>query len=303
MQLPPRSLVVARGKHHWKVDELFTPGAAPVQVVYHRSYAIGLHTHDFIEVNIVTAGRGSHQLERHVFPVERGDAFVIPQGVRHGYEQHEALDVVHLLLHPGYLTDHLRRLQAVPGFLPLFTVEPFFRAGEGVRHRLRLSSDAITRVDECLQGITHADSSDPADILAAEGYALAAIAMLCRAWTGDRSVADASSARMQAVLVMIDTMEQRYTESLRLDDLAAGSGLGSSSACRLFRSVTGVTPMEHLRQVRIRHAGLLIRSGLPLADVAARTGFCDAAHLARVFRRLSGETPGAWRSGKSAPSR
>jgi transcriptional regulator GlxA family with amidase domain len=77
----------------------------------------------------------------------------------------------------------------------------------------------------------------------------------------------------------------------------------AAASCRLFRTVTGTSPMEYLRRVRVRRAGVLLRSGLGLADVAARTGFCDAAHLARVFRRVTGESPGAWRRGAGASGR
>ena len=292
---PPRPLPIQPGQHHWGVDELFVSGAA-VQVLHHRAYAIGMHTHGFIEVNLIAAGRGWHHLEDHAFPVQRGDAFVIPEGARHGYEGRADLDVEHLILHPRFLVEHLARLQEVPGFLPLFTVEPFFRAEEGTRHRLRLDRAATEAVIGLLAAIPSRGDA-PADQLAAEGLGLAAIAHLCRAWSAEHPEAGSTSPRMDAVLAMIDTIERRHAEPLRLAEIAAAAAMTASSCCRLFRAVTGTSPMEHLRQVRIRRAGALLRSGLPLADVAARTGFCDGAHLVRTFRRLTGRTPGAWRRG------
>ncbi|MCK6486720.1 MAG: AraC family transcriptional regulator [Planctomycetes bacterium] len=298
MEAQPKPLPRALGKHHWSVEDIFPAGTAPACAFRHRDYAIGMHTHAFIEINLVVAGRGWHHLEDHVFPLAAGDAFVIPEGARHGYERRGRLEVDHLLLHPRFLAEHLARLQAVPGFLPLFTVEPYFRAGEGVRHRLRLDRAATAALAALLAGFPPRGGREPADVLTAEALALAAVARLCRAWSGDHpGPAAAASPRMDAVLAVIDTVEQRHAEPLHLGDLAAAAGLAPSACCRLFRAVTGASPMEHLRQVRIRHAGVLLRSGLPLADVAARTGFCDAAHLARVFRRQAGVTPGAWRAG------
>lgn len=294
---PPKPLPRAVGKHHWSVDDIFPSGTAPACSFRHRDYAIGMHTHAFIEVNLVVAGRGWHHLEDHVFPLAAGDAFVIPEGARHGYERRGRLDVDHLLLHPRFLVEHLARLQTLPGFLPLFTIEPYFRAGEGVRHRLRLDRPATTALTALLAGFPPRGGREPADHLAAEALALAAVARLCRAWFGEHPGPAATSPRMGAVLAVIDTVEQRYAEQLHLGDLAAAAGLATTACCRLFRAVTGASPMEHLRQVRVRQARVLLRSGLPLADVAARTGFCDAAHLARVFRRQVGVTPGAWRAG------
>jgi AraC-like DNA-binding protein len=43
-------------------------------------------------------------------------------------------------------------------------------------------------------------------------------------------------------------------------------------------------------------AGYLANTPLSLDEIAARTGFSDAANLSHAFRRWTGETPGRWRS-------
>jgi AraC-like DNA-binding protein len=50
-------------------------------------------------------------------------------------------------------------------------------------------------------------------------------------------------------------------------------------------------------------AGYLENTGLPLDEIAARTGFSDAANLSHAFRRWTGDTPGGWRRrhGAAAP--
>ncbi|GDY12044.1 hypothetical protein LBMAG53_09220 [Planctomycetota bacterium] len=299
MQRLPGPLPQAKGQHHWSVEECFRPGMARVKEFLHRDYAIGMHTQGFIEVNIISAGQGWHHLEEQVFAVAAGDAFVIPEGARHGYERRGRLDVQHLLLHPQYVAEHLHRLLAVPGFLQLFTVEPFFRAEEGVRHRLRLDRATTTELVRLLASITKVSNRSPAAILTAEALALAALARLCQAWSDDHPGSTATSPRLNAVLAVIDTIEQRFAETLPLSDLARAADLTPSACCRLFRTVTGTTPMVHLRQVRLRHAGVLLRSGLPLAEVATRTGFYDAAHLARVHRRILGITAASLRRGEA----
>jgi AraC-like DNA-binding protein len=49
-------------------------------------------------------------------------------------------------------------------------------------------------------------------------------------------------------------------------------------------------------------AGYLENTALSLDEIAARTGFSDAANLSHAFVRWTGETPGRWRSGRSAGS-
>ena len=48
-------------------------------------------------------------------------------------------------------------------------------------------------------------------------------------------------------------------------------------------------------------AGYLENTGLPLDEIAARTGFSDAANLSHAFRRWAGESPGAWRAQRRSP--
>ena len=50
-------------------------------------------------------------------------------------------------------------------------------------------------------------------------------------------------------------------------------------------------------------AGYLENTGLPLDEIATRTGFSDAANLSHAFRRWTGDTPGGWRRrhGAAAP--
>ncbi|MCB9683389.1 MAG: AraC family transcriptional regulator ligand-binding domain-containing protein, partial [Alphaproteobacteria bacterium] len=51
----------------------------------------------------------------------------------------------------------------------------------------------------------------------------------------------------------------------------------------------------------VRHdavAELLRTTALPVAEIAVRTGFADAATLSRAFRRWTGTSPAAWRAGQ-----
>jgi AraC family transcriptional regulator len=53
-------------------------------------------------------------------------------------------------------------------------------------------------------------------------------------------------------------------------------------------------PHAFQTQVRIAHAKKLMRTGLPLADVAALTGFADQSHFIRHFKHLMKITPGEY---------
>lgn len=79
-------------------------------------------------------------------------------------------------------------------------------------------------------------------------------------------------------------------------DIAAACGVSRSHFIRGFRAATGVTPYHWLLRQRVARArDLLVQSDLPIADVAVSCGFSDQSHMTRVFTRITGSTPGAWR--------
>lgn len=82
----------------------------------------------------------------------------------------------------------------------------------------------------------------------------------------------------------------------RLDDLARECGLSKRHFLRAFKTSTGEPPHRWLLGRRVERAKeLLAGSNLDLSEIAALCGFSDQSHLNRMFRRQTGNTPGAWR--------
>jgi AraC family transcriptional regulator len=94
----------------------------------------------------------------------------------------------------------------------------------------------------------------------------------------------------------IALMEERLEGDLRLDELAREAGLSTSHFIRSFRQTTGKTPYQFLLDRRVQRAQTLMHdSRASLAKIAISSGFADQHHLARVFRRMTGMTPSAYR--------
>lgn len=88
-----------------------------------------------------------------------------------------------------------------------------------------------------------------------------------------------------------------FQESWTLDALAAEAGVHPVHLSRTFRRFRGRTLGEVLQELRVRHVcERLADPEVPLADLALEAGFADQSHCTRVFKRLTGTTPGAWRA-------
>ena len=95
-------------------------------------------------------------------------------------------------------------------------------------------------------------------------------------------------------------MREHMHERPSINDICSNVGLSASGLHHAYRRATGESPMAALRMMRIDVArGLLLRSGMTLEQIAAKTGFADAFHLSRVFRQLTGESPRSFRKSKA----
>jgi transcriptional regulator GlxA family with amidase domain len=91
---------------------------------------------------------------------------------------------------------------------------------------------------------------------------------------------------------VLEFIETRLAENPSVDEMAAEAGLGASAFLRAFRGSMGQPPGQYLLQRRLDRARELLQStSLPIARIAAGTGFCNQAHLTRAFHDRFGTTP------------
>lgn len=90
-------------------------------------------------------------------------------------------------------------------------------------------------------------------------------------------------------------------DALSLVELAGVAHLSRFHFSRMFRSVTGYSPMQYVRNLRIEYAKQMLREETStVATVAAHLGFFDQSHFSRTFRRITGTTPGHFASRSGA---
>jgi AraC-like DNA-binding protein len=140
-------------------------------------------------------------------------------------------------------------------------------------------------------------TAEHGDALAASSYMRAAIARLLRRHAADAPPGDPRPAGPHAVRVAREILHERMLDPPSLAELAGAVGARPFGLLRAFRAATGLPPHAYLNQMRVRRARVLLAAGVPAADVAARVGFADQAHLTRHFKRTFGVPPAAYAAG------
>jgi AraC family transcriptional regulator len=93
-----------------------------------------------------------------------------------------------------------------------------------------------------------------------------------------------------------ETMRARLNSEIAMVDVAQICKLSLSHFVRAFSNTVGIAPYRWFLSARVEHAkGLLIRSALPLAQIALECGFSDQSHFTNTFVRHVAMTPGRWR--------
>lgn len=98
-----------------------------------------------------------------------------------------------------------------------------------------------------------------------------------------------------------DFIRAHLAETLQLSELAAIISLSTSHFGRAFKGSTGLPPHRWHLNLRVEQAcAMLTDATASIADVACATGFADQSHFTRVFSKIVGTSPGAWRRGQKA---
>jgi len=92
-------------------------------------------------------------------------------------------------------------------------------------------------------------------------------------------------------------LEAKMPQRVDLATLAQLAGLSQSHYSRAFKAATGLAPYQWQLQSRVERAqDLLLNTNGSLEVIADATGFADAVHFGRTFRKMTGATPAAWRT-------
>jgi AraC family transcriptional regulator len=94
----------------------------------------------------------------------------------------------------------------------------------------------------------------------------------------------------------LELMQERLSEDISLDELAAEARLSPFHFARMFKESVGVPPRVHLTRLRLERAcDLLETTDLPVTEIAFEVGYSSNQVLARLFLKHRHMTPSDYR--------
>ncbi len=93
-----------------------------------------------------------------------------------------------------------------------------------------------------------------------------------------------------------DWLVENYREIDAIKQIVALSKVPERSLKRRFKAATGSTLIEYLQNLRVERAKQLFEEGdIPIEEVSVEVGYQDVSFFRRLFKRLTGLSPGQYR--------
>lgn len=240
--------------------------------VHRAGLRLGEHRHRNACLHLVTGGCYVESTRRGGFEVRRGQVLLKPPGIDHWNEFRHGAASLRIDFPDGICPG--TRLE-LPGGPALLRETDGWRTGADILRELA--------------------SSDDCTPISVQGLCLQLVAeTLRRLHPGS----PAAAPRVRSVSRRGEEyLRAHFREPLRFSRMARELGVARTHLATAFRSERGCTLGEFVRRLRVEYVMDRLRcTSRPIAAIAVEAGFSDQSHCSRVFRRLTGLTPGAWRA-------
>ena len=96
----------------------------------------------------------------------------------------------------------------------------------------------------------------------------------------------------QRIAKVIGVLNREFAQPLKVDELAKEARMSSSSFYHHFKEVTGMSPIQFQKQLRLQEARrLLLTENLEAAEAAFQVGYESPSHFNREYSRKFGLSP------------
>jgi AraC-like DNA-binding protein len=243
--------------------------------------ANAMHHHAELEFNLVTQGNGLYLLENRKYEIRRGDLlWLFPEQEHVLIEQSPDFEMWIGVLKPKAI----ERIAADEAVKVLQEKNP---TGDFCR---RLSQPALLRLEKMFSEIV-ANASQPGLFNTGLAYSFLS------AWNQYQQAANVPVQDIHPAVEKAARHIRDQNNTISLSDLARHAGLSAHRLSRLFKQQTGVALVDFRNRQRVEKFLQIYGTGQrrTMLDAALEAGFGSYAQFHRVFKRVTGRSPGEQR--------
>ena len=257
-------------------------------------FPVAAHSHYFSEIILVRGGvcRVTRKGFTHV--LSAGEILYIAPMIRHSIESADGNPV-----QVDLVKFSATRLREIPSYLE--GLRALSADAAQVRLPIQISAEQASFyhmdsiIEECIAETNRRDFAWDLHIRALI-YLL--ITALARFWISRReTLMDQMPQERSPILDVPSYVEEHISEALRVEDLAARCGMSYPWFAKCFHEFFGISCKQFIMRIRVETVEqYLTYSELDLSCISQLTGYTDSSHMVKDFRRITGMTPGQYRS-------
>ena len=100
-----------------------------------------------------------------------------------------------------------------------------------------------------------------------------------------------NQARTSLIRCILQYINLKIYDTIKVTELAKQFYLSESALRRRFKEEVGISINEYVNQRKIEESKMMLRSGVPVGEIARRLSFYDLSHYYRTFKKYTGMAP------------
>lgn len=257
----------------------------PFYIVTDYTSGCEVHSHEFIEIAILSCGTLEHKRfipgeEVFTEQLSAGDIVAFMPGECHEFSGTKGSTALHNLDFSAELIAPVwEKLLAFPGFDTLIKKRKTLHVPPEIQERI---FSAILRMQQEF-------------FQQQAGYELILPGLLCDLLTqiGRISPKQLQAPHNRHIAAAERYIKRNYKNRMTLNDIAQNAGVSRTYICRLFQEDLNISVWDFVNKTRIEQAKFYIQTAQNMAiyEIASLCGFEDSSYFARIFRKHEGISP------------
>lgn len=241
---------------------------------------VGMHLHEYYEMEIVLDGTGFQNLNGTVYPLKPGSVYFLTPIDFHAVTPEQPMRIANLSFDEHALFTEMQF------YFPNRKGNFIFQADDRLTATLQFLFELLSK--ECAAE----------DIFALRARQNLLELLLITVLRSQQEAAENSISHAQ-LQPSLQYLFCHFQENITLTEVASRSGYTPNYFSKLFRDICGSCFVDFLSNLRINYAKMLLLStNLSAVQIAEQSGFGSASGFFRKFRQCCGCTPDDFRKSK-----
>lgn len=262
--------------YRYLLQDAVKPGSHLAVSARVKQESVGVHWHNYIELELITGGGGWQRLNGQRYELQRGSLFLLRLTDFHELTPEPELRILNLAVDESFLSRELLER---------------FSAGKAIM--LQMEEDQTRNMEQLLQLCMEENARQVPDLEYLRHLLSCVLLRLLKLVPEQQGQVPDTERPFQAALLYL---HMHFRENPSLSELAKIAHYNTSHFSTVFHRELGMTYTQYLNMLKTDYAKeLLVSTDLKITEVCHECGFTSHSNFLRLINEATGMPPMAYR--------